>query len=373
VKADAYELLGVSRGADDREIKKAFRGVARDLHPDTNPDDPGAEDKFKAAAEAYEVLSDSERRAIYDRYGWDGLDSRGFASQSHGFGSFGDIFEAFFGGDPFGGGGAGPGRVQGGDVGVEVEITLEQAARGESVDVAYDAVAPCERCHGNRAEPGTPIETCERCGGAGQLRAVTRTAFGQMVRAQACDMCGGEGKVAATPCTECRGRGVRAVQRELTVDVPAGIADQQRIRVTGRGHSGERGGPAGDLYVLVRVAEDERFLRDGSDLVSVVDVPAPAAALGTTVVVPTLDGEEKIEVAPGTQPGTIVTLKGKGMPTISRGRSGDQQVVLNVVIPRELSTRQRELLSELQDSLGDKNLREASNESLFSKVRRALR
>jgi len=372
MRRDAYEQLGVARGADERAIKKAFRGLARELHPDVNSHDPEAEEKFKAAAEAYEVLSDPERRAVYDRHGWDGLESRGQASQ--GFGSFSDIFEAFFGGDPFGGGrGGGPGPVQGGDIAVEVEISLEQAARSASVEVAYDSVAPCERCHGNRAEPGTPIEACERCGGAGQLRAVTRTAFGQMVRAQACDVCGGEGKVATTPCSECAGRGVRAVRRELSVDIPAGIADGQRIRVTGRGHAGERGGPAGDLFVLVRVAQDERFLRDGSDLIAVVDVAAPAAALGTQVTVPTLDGEETVEVPAGTQPGTVITLRGRGMPAIGRGRSGDQQVVLNVVVPRNLTPRQRELLAELLDSVTDDNMSEAASESLLSKVRLALR
>ena len=373
MRQDAYELLGVQRGADERAIKKAFRGLARELHPDVNNHDPKAEEKFKAAAEAYEVLSDPDRRALYDRAGWDGLDQRGYAQAGHGFGSFSDIFEAFFGGDPFGGGGGGPGPLQGGDIAVEVEIALEQAARSASVDVAYESVAPCERCHGNRAEPGTPIETCGRCDGAGQLRAVTRTAFGQMVRAQACDVCGGEGKVATTPCSECAGRGLRAVRRELSVDIPAGIAVGQRIRVTGRGHGGERGGPAGDLFVSVRVAEDQRFLRDGSDLVVVVDVAAPAAALGTKVTVPTLDGEEKVEVPAGTQPGTVVTLSGRGMPTIGRGRSGDQQVVLNVVVPRNLTPRQRELLAELRDSVTDENMSEAASESLLSKVRRALR
>ena len=374
MRRDAYELLGVSRGADEREIKKAFRALARELHPDVNKHDPEAEEKFKQAAEAYEVLSDSERRAVYDRYGWDGLDSRGFSPGGHGFGSFSDIFEAFFGGDPFGGGGrGGPGPVQGGDIGVGIEITLEDAARGTTVDVAYDAVGPCERCHGNRAEPGTPIEPCERCDGTGQLRAVTRTAFGQMVRAQACDVCRGEGKVAQTPCRECDGRGQRAVRRELSVDVPAGIADDQRIRLTGRGHAGERGGPPGDLYVLVSVREDPRFLREGNDLVSVVDVPAPAAALGTSVTVPTLGGEEEIDIPAGTQPGTVVTLRGRGMPAIGRGRSGDQQVVLNVVIPRNLTARQRELLEELRASVTEDNMREAEGESLLSKVRRALR
>jgi molecular chaperone DnaJ len=373
VRPDAYEVLGVARGADEGEVKKAFRALARELHPDVNNHDPAAEEKFKEAAEAYEVLSDPERKAVYDRYGWDGLDSRGFAPQAHGFGSFADIFDAFFGGDPFSGGVRGPRAVQGGDAGVEVEITLAQAARGAQVEVSFDAVETCERCHGNRAEPGTPIETCERCGGSGQLQAVTRTAFGQMVRAQACDICEGEGKVAVTPCDSCGGRGLKAVRRTLEVDVPAGIADEQRIRLSGRGHAGERGGPPGDLYVLVRVAEDERFLRDGADLVSVVDVPAPAAALGTTVSVPTLEGEEQIEVEPGTQPGTVVNLRGRGMPQIGRGRRGDQRVVLNVVIPRNLTARQEELLAELRDSVTEDNLREGAGESILSKVRRALR
>jgi molecular chaperone DnaJ len=202
---------------------------------------------------------------------------------------------------------------------------------------------------------------------------VTRTAFGQLVREQACDICGGEGKVPREPCAECGGRGRRAVRKTLGVDVPAGIADEQRIRLSGRGHAGERGGPPGDLYVLVRVTEDERFLRDGSDLVTVVDVPAPAAALGSSVTVPTLDGEEEVEVPAGTQPGTVVTLKGRGMPTLGRGRRGDQQVVLNVVIPRNLTERQRELLGELRESLTEDNLHEPQHESLLSKVRRALR
>jgi molecular chaperone DnaJ len=375
VRRDPYKVIGVAPDAEDRDIKRAFRRLARELHPDVNSHDPGAEEKFKEAAEAYEILSDPERRAIYDRFGFEGLDSRGFASQAHGFGSFADIFDAFFGGDPFGGafGGAGAGRVQGGDVAVEVEVSLEQAASGSRVDVSYELVDTCERCHGNGAEPGTPIDACERCGGVGRLRAVTRTAFGQVVREQACDVCGGEGKVPREPCAECGGRGRRAVRKTLGVDVPAGIADEQRIRLSGRGHAGERGGPPGDLYVLVRVTEDERFLRDGSDLVTVVAVPAPAAALGSRVTVPTLDGEEEVEVPAGTQPGTVVTLKGRGMPTLGRGRRGDQQVVLNVVIPRNLTERQRELLGELRESLTEDNLHEPQHESLLSKVRRALR
>ena len=256
---------------------------------------------------------------------------------------------------------------------VEVEVSLEEAARGATVDVQYDVVGACERCRGNGAEPGTPIETCERCGGSGELRAVTRTAFGQLVRAQVCDACGGDGKLPREPCGECGGRGRRATQRKLAVDVPPGIHDEQRIRLTGRGHAGERGGPPGDLYVLVSVADDERFVRDGNDLVCAVDVPAPAAALGTSVTVPTLDGDEEIEVPAGTQPGTVVTLRGHGLPSLGRGRRGDQRVVLNVVVPRNLKPRQRELLEELRGSLTEENLREVEDESILAKVKRALR
>jgi molecular chaperone DnaJ len=375
VRRDPYQVLGVSPDAGDGEIKKAFRRLARELHPDVNRHDPEAEEKFKEAAEAYEILSDSERRATYDRYGFEGLDSRGFASTAHGFGSFADIFDAFFGGDPFGafGGRSGAGRVQGGDVAVEVEVSLEEAARGATVQVSYDLVDACERCGGSRAEPGSEIQTCRNCQGAGRVRAVTRTAFGQLVREHVCDVCGGEGRVPSEPCTACGGRGRRATRKTLDVEVPAGIADDQRIRLSGRGHAGERGGPPGDLYVLVRVTPDERFLRDGNDLVSVVDVPAPAAALGTKVSVPTLDGDEEIEVRPGTQPGTVVTLRGRGMPAIGRRGRGDQQVVLNVVIPRKLTARQRELLDELRGSLTEENLREAEDESILAKVKRALR
>ena len=375
MRRDPYEVLGVARDADEDQIKKTFRRLARELHPDVNRHDPEAEEKFKEAAEAYEILSDAERRATYDRFGFEGLDSRGYASQAHGFGSFADIFDAFFGGDPFGAafGRGGGGRIQGGDIAVEVEITLAEAATGKQAEVAYELVDTCEHCHGNGAEPGTPIETCPTCAGAGRVRAVTRTAFGQLVREQACETCGGDGRIPSEPCHVCGGRGRRAIRKSLQVDIPAGIADEQRIRLSGRGHAGERGGPPGDLYVLVRVAEDERFLRDGSNLVTVVDVPAPAAALGTKVTVPTLDGDEEIKVAPGTQPGAVVTLRGRGMPAIGRGRRGDQQVVLNVVIPRNLTARQSELLEELRASLTPENLEEQADESLLSKVKRALR
>jgi molecular chaperone DnaJ len=369
VPQDYYELLGVPRSASDADIKKAFRRLARELHPDVNDHDPQAEEKFKEAAEAYEALSDPERRQVYDRFGHDGLRSGGYAPNFEGLGSFADIFDAFFGGgDVFGRRGGG---VQGGDVAVTAAIDLAQVATGASVNVGFDAVAVCERCHGNAAEPGTPIETCSRCEGAGQLRSTSRTPFGQMVRAVVCDVCNGDGRIARDPCRECGGRGRTARRRTLEVDVPAGIEDGQRIRLSGRGHAGEGAGPAGDLYVLVHVREDERFVRDGLDLVTAVDVPAPAAALGVSVEVPTLEGPADVELAPGTQPGDTATLTGRGLPPLRGGRNGNLRVVVNVVIPRRLTGQQRELLERLGDSLTDENLR--SDEGVFAKLKRALR
>jgi molecular chaperone DnaJ len=373
---DYYEVLGISRDSDDTEIKKAFRRLARELHPDVNSHDPQAEEKFKEAAEAYEVLSDSERRATYDRYGHEGLRTGGYAPNFEGFGSVADIFEAFFGGGlggAFGGGGGGvrsAGPSQGADVSLSAEIDLADAARGTSVEVAYEAIARCEHCRGNGAEPGTPIETCPRCGGAGQLRSVSRTPFGQVMRAVACDQCGGDGKIAKQPCRVCEGHGRRVEQVKVSVDVPAGIASGQRIRVTGRGHAGDRGGPGGDLYVLVRVREDPRFVRDGDDLLTAVDVSAPLAALGTTLEVPTLDGPVSLEIPAGTQPHETIVVRGHGMPSLRGRRPGDLRVVVNVVIPRHLKREQRELISRLADSLTEENLR--TDDGVFAKLKRAF-
>jgi molecular chaperone DnaJ len=366
---DPYEVLGVARDAEEAEIKKAFRRLARELHPDVNRHDPDAEEKFKEAAEAYEILSDAERRATYDRFGHDGLRSGGFAPNFEGFGSISDLFDAFFG-SAFGAAARG-GTMQGGDVAVSAEVPLAQAATGAEVELSFEAVDTCERCHGNGAEPGTPIVTCERCGGAGALQAVSRSPFGQVVRQVACDVCGGEGRVPEQPCPQCDGRGREVRRRILRVDVPAGIGDGQRIRLAGRGHAGERGGPPGDLYVLVHVRPDERFLRDGDDLVTVLDVPAPIAALGATLTAPSLDGDVDVEVAPGTQPGAVVTVGGKGMPRLRRpGRHGDLRVVVNVVVPRKLSREQRRLAQELADSMTEENLR--TEESLLGKLKRML-
>ncbi len=366
---DPYDVLGVEREASEQQIKKAFRQLARELHPDVNAHDPDAEEKFKEAAEAYEILSDDERRATYDRYGHEGLRSGGYAPNFDGFGSIGDLFDAFFGG---GGGGFGgrSGPMPGGDVAVAIEIDLLQAADGAKVEVSYEAVERCEHCSGNGAEPGTPIRTCDRCGGAGQLQASTRTPFGQMVRTVVCDVCDGDGRVPEQPCRQCRGRGRKAARRALDIDVPAGIANGQRIRIGGKGHAGEAGAQSGDLYVLVRVQEDKRFVREGDDLITALDVPAPVAALGGTLDVPTLKDSASVELAPGTQPGEVLTIKGEGMPALQRSRRGNLRVVVNVVIPRRLSDEQRELLEQLRDTLTEENLR--SEESMFAKLRRAL-
>jgi molecular chaperone DnaJ len=370
VPRDPYEVLGVPRDADDQQIKKSFRKLARELHPDVNAHDPDAETKFKEAAEAYEILSDSSRREIYDRYGHEGLRSGGMRPNFEGFGSISDLFEAFFG-PAFGSGFAAthPGPLQGEDAIVSVEIDLEQAAEGAAVEVAFDGVDACARCSGEGAEPGTTVTTCERCDGAGVIQMVSRSPFGQVMRTSACDVCGGQGKVPETPCTTCDGLGRVVRQRRLRVDVPAGIDDGQRIRLAGNGHAGERGGPPGDLYVQVRVRADERLLRDGDDLVTVLDVAAPLAAIGTTIEAPALGGTTEVEIPAGTQPGEVIVLRGQGMPELRRsGRRGDLRVVVNVVVPRRLSDEQRDLMGRLADSLTDANL--AGNEGVRDKLRR---
>jgi molecular chaperone DnaJ len=356
VKRDYYEVLGVERGAADAEIKKAFRRLARELHPDVNRHDPEAEEKFKEAAEAYEVLSDPERRRTYDTFGHEGLRSGGWSPRAEGFGNFEDVLSAFFGrGDPmfndlFGFGRGGP--AAGADVAAQVEVTLSEVLSGASREVSFEAVSTCEHCHGNGAEPGTPIRSCETCGGVGEVREVSRTVFGQLVRTGVCPTCRGQGKVPETPCAECEGNGRVARSRTWQVDVPPGIESGQSIRISGAGHTGDAGGPTGDLYVQVVVAEDERFERDGRDLVTVAEVPATRAMLGGTVKVPTLDGEHDVDVPAGSQPGEQVVLRGQGLPALRGGRRGDQRVVLDVFVPGKLSKDQRELASQLDEALG---------------------
>jgi molecular chaperone DnaJ len=373
--SDYYEVLGVSRDASDTEIKKAFRGLARELHPDVTGHDPEAEARFKEAAEAYEVLSDAERRRTYDQYGAEGLRSGGF-DPGAGFGSVDDIFQSLFGQafggrGGFGGGGAGP--APGADILLQTELTLDEVATGVEREVSFPAVVVCSHCHGNGAEPGTPIETCDRCGGAGQLRQVTRTPFGQMVSAVPCDVCHGSGKVPETPCEVCDGSGRTEGNVTKKIDIPAGIEDGQRLRITGAAHAGQPGAPAGDLYVEVAVAADGRFERQGTDLVSDVRIPATEAMLGTTVTVATLEGEREIELEAGVQPGHEETLRGAGLPRLGGRKRGDQRIVVEVVVPTNLSDEQRETVERLDVSLGPDNLGPQHGDGLFGRFRKAFR
>ncbi len=372
MRRDYYEVLGVSREATDVEIKKAFRSLARDIHPDVNSNDPDAEAKFKEAAEAYECLSNPESRATYDRYGFEGLKRGGFQDFSQ-F-PFEDILRSFFGEGIFGedifGGRAGGGPARGADVAVAVELTLEEAAAGVSRKLAFEAVVPCGTCEGTGAEPGTERIECPACNGSGRVRTVSRTPFGQFMQTGACSSCGGEGSIVPTPCKACEGRGRVIAERELEVDIPAGIADGQSIRLSGRGSAGEHGGPAGDLYVKVGVAGHESLERDGDDLIYHQRLTMVEAAVGTTVSIPTLDGEEQLEIKPGTQFGDVKVIRGKGMPLLrGRGR-GDLKVIIDIVVPRNLNSEQKELLRQFAETTTDKNYN--SDTGLFDKIRAAF-
>jgi molecular chaperone DnaJ len=373
---DYYQVLGVPQGASDAEVKKAFRQLARQLHPDVNKHDPEAEEKFKEAAEAYEVLSDADRRAVYDRYGHEGLRSGGFEPSFGRFGDLSDILETFFGGgDPFGSffGDRHAGPARGEDVGVEVEVTLAEVARGTTKEIEFDGLVACDVCHGNGAKPGTPIVTCPRCQGTGQLQSVARTPLGQLLRTHVCDRCEGDGRIAETPCEVCEGRGRKRDQRKLSVDVPAGIEDGQRIRLSGRGNAGEGGRPSGDLYLLVQVEADPRFERHGEDLVARVDVPFTDAALGATLSVPTLEGDRDLKLPAGTQPGSIIRLRGLGLPVLRGRGKGDLHVAVNVMVPRNLNEEQRELLEQFAGSANGENYPVDEERGFFDRIRHAFR
>jgi molecular chaperone DnaJ len=342
--ADYYEILGVGRDAGPDEIKKAFRRLARDSHPDANPGDPAAEARFREIAEAYEVLSDPERRAAYDRGDRIGDLFSSFAGVE-------DLLSRFFGGG-FGFGGGMGGVATGRDVGVEVTVTLAEAATGVSREVSFRAPATCRVCAGSGSKPGVDLATCERCGGQGSLRVTRQTILGAAMSIVPCDRCRGRGKVIVEACEHCRGRGSLTEDVTLTVEVPAGIDDGTRMRIPGRGAAGEPGGRSGDLYVDIRVDPDPRFVRHGADLVHRVRIGMAAAALGSEVALPTVDGStETITVPPGTQPGTVFRLTRRGMPRLrGRGR-GDLLVEVIVEVPTALSREQEAALRAFADTL----------------------
>jgi len=367
---DYYELLGVPRDADEGEIKRAFRQLARELHPDVS-EAPDADERFREVVEAYEVLSKSETRDLYDRYGHAGLRSGGFQAGHVDFGNLADLFSAFFGDDVLFGGRTRGGGARGADLVATVEIDLVEAAHGVRREIPFEAAVTCERCGGNGAEPGTEITTCPTCEGTGRLQQVTRSVFGEFVRTQTCPTCSGSGRKIEQPCTECRGAGRVVEERSIEVDIPPGIHHGQRIRVTGEGHAGHVGGRAGDVYVEVRIRPDERFVREGDDIYATVDLTFTEAALGATFQVPTLDGEEDLELPPGTQPGEIVVLRGRGMPVLQGHGRGDHRILVNVLVPRRLTDEQRRLLREFDEHADEETY--AKSEGLFDKLKSAFR
>jgi molecular chaperone DnaJ len=314
------------------------------------------------------VLSKSETRELYDRYGHAGLRSGGFQPGNFDFGSLSDLFSAFFGDDLLGGR---AGRPRGADLAATIEIELAEAATGTKRDVPFDVAVTCAHCGGRGAEPGTEVTTCPTCGGAGRLQHVSRSVFGEFVRTQACPDCGGSGRRIETPCTECHGAGRVLEERRIEVDIPAGIHDGQRIRLSGAGHAGESGGRAGDVYVQVHVRRDPRFVREGNDIYATVDLTMTQAALGTTVSIPTLDGAAELEFEAGTQPGEIRVLRGRGMPVLQGFGRGDQRVLVNVVVPRHLSEEQRRLLEDFDTHADDRTYK--PDEGFFEKLKSAFR
>ncbi len=365
---DLYDVLGVPRDADDATIKKAFRRLARELHPDVSTA-PDAEARFREAAEAYEVLTNGETRALYDRYGHAGLRSGGFTPTGFDVGGLGDLFATFFGDDMFGGQARRSRR--GADVGAEIEISLADAARGTTVGVPFDVAVPCVTCGGDGVQPGTSPVACARCGGSGRLQHVSRSVFGEFVRTQACPQCRGLGQIVEHPCEACSGAGRLAERRTIDVKVPAGIHDGQRIRVSGEGHAGELGGRAGDVYVQVRVLPDPRFVREGNDIFSQVDLTIVEAALGMQIAVETLDGSVDLTLEPGVQPGDVRVLRGRGMPVLQGFGRGDHRVLVNVTVPRRLSDEQRRLLAEFDAASDEHTYRH--DESFFEKLKSAFR
>jgi molecular chaperone DnaJ len=366
---DYYEVLGVAREANEGEIKRAFRRLARELHPDVS-EAPDAQERFREVVEAYEALSKRETRELYDRFGHAGLRGGGFTPTQFDFGSLNDLFAAFFGDDLFGVGGRAS-RSRGADLAVQVEIELVEAASGIKREVPFPVAVTCATCAGSGAAPGTSPVACETCGGAGRLQRVSRSAFGEFVRTQTCPACRGAGQRIEVPCPDCRGEGRIVEERTLEVEIPPGIHDGQQIRISGEGHAGGGGARAGDVYVEVRVKPDPRFVREGDDIFSTVDLTITEAALGATVTVPTLDGETALEFPGGTQAGEIRVLRGRGMPVLQGFGRGDQRLLVNVAVPRRLNDEQRRLLEEFARSTDDETY--SVDEGFFEKLKSAFR
>ncbi len=355
---DYYEILGIDKSASEEEIKKAYRKMAFKYHPDRNPDDKDAEEKFKEISEAYQVLSDSNKRAMYDRYGHDGLRGGGFSGATdfdiseamrvfmEGFGGFGD----FFGG--FGGSSRRSGRRKnrGSDLQISLELTLEEIAKGVNKTLKVKKLVTCDKCNGSGAAPGSSPSTCPTCKGVGEVRQVTQSFFGQMVNITTCPDCGGDGTIINDPCEVCRGQGVVKSEETIEVEIPAGISEGQILKVNGKGNMGAKNGYPGDLHIYVKEKEHEYFIREGMDLYYILNVSIPQLVLGDEVEIPTLDGPVAIKIPAGTTPDKVFKLKGKGLPRLHSSQIGNLLVALSLHVPKHLTKDESEIMRQLMEA-----------------------
>ncbi|MBK7104378.1 MAG: molecular chaperone DnaJ [Ignavibacteriae bacterium] len=360
-KRDYYEILGVSKDASNDEIKKAYRKLAMQYHPDKNPDDKASEEKFKEAAEAYEVLSNSEKRSKYDRFGHNGLrggqDFHSYQNVNDIFSHFSDIFGGGFGGssifdDLFNTGRSGRGRqsstgTPGSDLKVSLKLTLEEIASGVSKTIKIKKHTQCSNCNGTGANSSSGFKTCSVCNGAGEVREVSRSIFGQFVNISVCHNCKGTGKIISDPCRTCSGDGRVHEESKIKVNVPAGVTNNSYMTMRGEGNAGKNGGPAGDIIVVFQEIEHEYFLRDGDDLIYDLFLSFPDIVMGTSIEIPTINGRASLKIEPGTQPGKFLKMRGKGIPHLNQHGSGDQLVRINIHVPEKINSKEKELLKEL--------------------------
>ncbi|HEY9363534.1 MAG TPA: molecular chaperone DnaJ [Chitinophagaceae bacterium] len=382
-KRDYYEILGVSKTASTDEIKKAYRKTAMQFHPDRNPGDKSAEERFKEAAEAYEILSDTDKKAQYDRYGHAGVsgNGRGFGGGGGAgmnmediFSQFGDIFGedvfgSFFGGGGRRGGGQRYRGIRGSNLRIKLKLNYEEIAKGVTKNIKVKKYVTCSTCGGNGAKDKASIQTCNTCGGSGQVRKVTNTFLGQMQTVTTCPSCGGEGTTITSKCSSCKGEGRMYGEETVTIDIPAGVQEGMQLNIAGRGNAGERGGMAGDLIILIEEEAHKELFRDGLNVAYELHVSFPDAVFGTHVEVPTIDGKAKIKIPAGTQSGKIFRLKGKGFPAINSYEKGDQLVYVNIWTPQHVSSEEKEALEKLSGSENFKPQPEKSEKGFFDKMR----
>ncbi|MDQ6608483.1 MAG: molecular chaperone DnaJ [Bacteroidota bacterium] len=379
-KRDYYEILGVSKGSATEEIKKSYRKVAMQYHPDRNPGDKGAEEKFKEAAEAYEILSDADKRAQYDRYGHAGVSGAGRGGHSQNmediFSQFGDIFGedvfgSFFSGGRRGGGNGGRTTrgVRGSNLRIKLKLTYEEIAKGVTKNIKVKKHVPCTVCNGSGAKDKSSVQTCGTCGGSGQVRKVTNTFLGQMQTVTTCSTCGGEGTTITAKCHNCKGEGRVYGEETVNIDIPAGVQEGMQLNISGRGNAGERGGSAGDLIILIEEEAHKELQREGLNVVFELHITFPDAVFGTQLEVPTIDGRAKIKIPAGTQSGKIFRLKGKGFPAVNSYEKGDQLVHVNVWTPQNISSDERAILEKLNHSPNFKPNPDKNEKSFFDKMR----